>query len=178
MKNPSSSPSSTSLHNCRKTLEFWHKVEFFIPFNLDRELEQIIDVEKHLRYLTKEQLQEPNIEPLWQVDVPPEKELSSFDLYLGLFDIAQLTKAAKEICSDSLSENERNEEAERGELKGTSCFARIKLSNQGVPLLNDVSVSTVPWALGVLQKDGVLGLSSEAFQAGVVEQSQRTGRKN
>lgn len=169
MNKSPSSRSATSLGNGRKTLEFWHKVEFFIPFNLDRELEQIKDVEKHLRYLTKEQLQKPTIEPLWQADSPPEKELSGFDLYLGLFDIAKLAEAAKEILGDTLSENEVNEEAERGELKGTTCFARIKLNPQGIPLLKEVSVSTVPWALGVIQRDGVSGLSSEAFQDGQSE---------
>jgi hypothetical protein len=66
-----------------------------------------------------------------------------------------------------LTPEDEYDQEERGELEGRTCFARIKVSAQGEPLLDDVSVSTAPWALGRIQQQGMSGLDFDLFRADI-----------
>ncbi|MDC8758109.1 DEAD/DEAH box helicase [Janthinobacterium fluminis] len=134
-------------------LEYWHKIEFFIPFDLA----QVSDTpdEWKLRWLTRGDLATLPSTFLTQLRVPPELRISGFKLFLGVFDKAEIARAGNAVASPS----EQLEEAEKGALQGRSCFARITLNAAGEPNFDPVSVSTVPWALG----RGLNALGLDAF---------------
>src|SRR4051794_27991995 len=64
-------------------LDFWHKVEFFIPFDLDQRIEG--EDEHKVRLLHRRDLDGDSAE-LWRAAVEEDEEIKSFVLYLGVFD--------------------------------------------------------------------------------------------
>lgn len=144
-------------------LDFWHKVEFFIPFDVQN---QVLDNAEdwQIRSLERSELQAPS-RPLWQAQVPEDRRLSGFELYIGVFDKG----AIGQLCEQALgqmpaSDDQQFEEDARADLEGLTCFARIKLSEHGEPELAQVSVSTLPWAIGQVRTYGLSKLSDQAFQ--------------
>lgn len=166
--NATSTSTSTDLDRCQKILELWHKVEFFIPFNLQQQVLDTKDAEWSVRSFTEAKLREAAPNALWQVHVSAERELSGFVLYLGIFDKSDLAIVTEQVVRETLTPDQKFEQIERGDLDGPTCFARINLNIYGEPLLKDVSVSTVPWALGSIQQRGLGGLSFDAFHGGVL----------
>ena len=83
-----------------------------------------------------------------------------FGTGLGVFDKSVLAG----VVRDALSEQEELEQDERGELEGLTCMARVKAGPLGEPLLQEVSVSTAPWALGRVQAEGLAGLKFDVFE--------------
>lgn len=158
---------STLNSHCTSILRFWHKIEFFIPFDLQRQVLEERDAELNTRTFSRRQLDTADVRSLWQVVAPPGRKVSSFDVYLGVFDKAELTEIAQRVVHAALTSEEEYEQEERGELEGWTCFARIKVSAEGEPRLEEVSVSTAPWALGRIRQLGLAGLDFDAFQAGL-----------
>ncbi|ANN69700.1 hypothetical protein BAU06_15905 [Bordetella bronchialis] len=150
-------------------MAFWHKVEFFIPFDLRGQVLQAKGAEWSVKYITAAELQA--IAPassgdLWQVArVPEEKAVRGFELYLGVFDKSVLATVTERLIGSLDAEAIRIDQEERGELEGETCFAKVWLNAAGEPQLDQVSVSTVPWALGAISRQGLGGLSFDAFQA-------------
>ena len=75
------------------------------------------------------------------------------------------------MCSQALDfEPSQNleEEAERTDLEGKTCFAKLKISQTGELLFKSereaISVSTLPWALGQIQVQGISALTHSAFE--------------
>lgn len=159
MQNP-----ADSLH--KSILGFWHKIEFFIPFDLDRQVLEARDADT-VRMLSLAQLAKSDAASLWQANLPADRRLTSFELYLGVFDKRELVEVTQQVVHETLTPDEEYEQEARGELEGPTCFARIKLNVQGEPILGEVSVSTAPWALGQIQLRGLEGLNFDAFQAGL-----------
>jgi hypothetical protein len=155
-----------ALSRCSGILRFWHKVEFFIPYDLQRQVLDAKDAEWSVRTFSGRHLQHAGTRALWQVEPPTGRKLSSFDVYLGVFDKTELTEVTKRVVHAALTPNEDYDQKERGELEGQTCFARIKVTAQGEPLLDEVSVSTAPWALGRIQQRGLAGLDFDSFQTG------------
>ncbi|MGJ8628664.1 MAG: DEAD/DEAH box helicase [Sulfitobacter sp.] len=136
-------------------LSFWHKVEFFIPFDLDNRA-----------------VEQTNQKKLWRAygqtselkcdDVPKGFEVSRYKLYLGAFD--------KSVIKDVLpnegasTENESFEDRERSNLEGLTCMASIGLAPDASPVFDDFEISTLPWAIGQSRAKGLGALSSDAFQ--------------
>ncbi|MGN4188931.1 DEAD/DEAH box helicase [Burkholderia gladioli] len=152
-------------------LEFWHKVEFFIPFDLRGQVLQTSDAEWSVKRITTTELQSLSANmsgDLWQVARMPEaKQLLGFDLYLGVFDKSVLATVSELAIGASSSEEIDLDQMERGDLEGETCFARLRLNAVGEPQLDQVSVSTVPWALGHVQRGEIGKLSFGAFQSGL-----------
>ena len=121
-------------------LEYWHKIEFFIPFDLN----QITEVEDQstVRLLHREQLAQWSPQFFTQLPVGADREIDGFSLFLGVFDKAEINKLLPATGADTIAE------AEKTELVGRSCFARLSLNALGEPQFDPVSVSTLPWALG------------------------------
>ena len=121
-------------------LEYWHKIEFFIPFDLN----QITEVEdpSTVRLLHREQLAKWSPHSFMQLPVASDREIDGFSLFLGVFDKAEIGKMLPAGTAESISETEKTE------LSGRSCFARVSLNALGEPQFDQVSVSTLPWALG------------------------------
>lgn len=146
-------------------LRFWHQVEFFIPFDLRQQVLEARDAEWAVRSWSIEDLRRKD-QPLWQPPVPCTRRLIGFDVYFGLFDKSQLAEVTQHALRETLNAGEIWEQDERGELEGPTCIARMRTGPAGEPLLEDVSVSTAPWALGRLQRHGadLAALDFDAFQ--------------
>ncbi len=154
--------------NCSSILRYWHKVEFFIPYDL-AQITDRQDAEASVRSFSIPQLQKAAQNAggvLWKPEVPEGRVLASFDVYLGVFDKSELSRITEQVLGVG-SEFERHEQEQRSELEGATCFAHIRLDMHGEPLFNEVSVSTVPWALGCIRSRGLAGLDMESFVGSV-----------
>ncbi|MEJ7139376.1 AAA domain-containing protein [Amphibiibacter pelophylacis] len=145
-------------------LSYWHKIEFFIPYDLQRQVLEAKDAEWSVRLFSVDQLARLSTQVLWSAPVPEGRRLSGFDVYLGVFDKAELADVTRRVVAETLSDLEAYEQDERGELEGLTCCASLRMSADGTPLLDDLSVSTVPWALGRIVHQGLDGLDFEVFQ--------------
>ncbi|MBN3815774.1 hypothetical protein G3N57_03785 [Paraburkholderia sp. Se-20369] len=141
-------------------LDYWHKIEFFIPFDMKQVFEQVD--ERYLIWLQKTDLSDATYSP-WQVDLPRGRELTGFRLYLGVFDMTVIADFARGLSKREAIDPV--EEDERTALDGASCMAKMYLDAHGQPLSHPLSISTVPWAMGVAQRSGLAALSSGAFEA-------------
>lgn len=86
---------------------------------------------------------------MWEANLPDEYELKSFYLYLGIFDKSEITR----ICERAIGSKPQfnpDEEIERTDLEGNTCFARLSISPTGELAFESkaeaLSVSTLPWA--------------------------------
>ena len=160
---------TSSNDRLRQILEFWHKVEFFIPYDLRGQVLQADDAESRVKRITVAELQALSPDAtgdLWQVArVPEGMEVSGFNLFLGVFDKGALATVTGKAVDESSSEEIEIDQEERGDLEGETCFAKVRLNALGEPQFDQVSVSTVPWALGRVLHGGVESLSFEAFQS-------------
>jgi hypothetical protein len=163
----STQKTNPAVSHCTNILKFWHKVEFFIPFDLQRQVLEAKDAEWSVRTFSAPQLEAADTRVLWRVAPPAGRKLNGFEVYLAVFDKVELTEVTQRVVHEALTPEEEYDQEERGELEGRTCFARIKVSAQGEPLLEEVSISTAPWALGCIQQHGLAGLDFEAFQADI-----------
>ncbi|MDR2837851.1 MAG: hypothetical protein LBV49_04670 [Azonexus sp.] len=140
-------------------LDFWHKVEFFIPFDLKQVSDQAD--EKDLKRLTLNDLR-PQAPSPWRIAVPEGHELTGFQLYLGVFDMQAIEDFANQLSAKGVANP--MEDAERTALDGQSCIAKISLNAHGEPEFGRLSVSTVPWAIGTAKRKGLAALTLDAFK--------------
>ncbi|HRH78009.1 MAG TPA: hypothetical protein PK129_11715, partial [Cellvibrionaceae bacterium] len=127
------------------------------------------DAETSVRTFSKHQLDLADIKSLWSVKPPDGRRLTGFEVFLGVFEKAELTEVTSRVVRETLNREDELEQEQRGdlELDGLTCFARINLNTEGEPCLGEVSVSTAPWALGRIQNKGLAGLDFDAFQADI-----------
>ncbi|WP_298231828.1 AAA domain-containing protein [uncultured Azohydromonas sp.] len=151
-----------------RILRFWHQVEFFLPFDLQQQVLDADDADWAVRGLSLAELQSSRL-PLWRPIPPPDRRLTGFDVYLGVFDKCVLAQVTRSVVNEDLAPAEKFEEEERAELEGATCIAKIRVGLSGEPFLDDVSISTAPWALGRIQGGTWSALDFEAFQQGVEE---------
>jgi hypothetical protein len=154
-------------------LNSWHKIEFFIPFDLERSVIQDTHQYKKINWLHGESLQQGA-----EIFVFPDcrdGKVPSYSLFLGVFDKNEIAPICDDVLQLSLNPNDTYENKERGDLEGATCFAKIKLNKFGEPILDEISISTLPWALGVIQRFGLEGLNASSFataQARLIEKLQ------
>ncbi|MGN6315887.1 DEAD/DEAH box helicase [Trinickia sp.] len=158
----------TQAETLHDILDFWHKVEFFIPFDL----KQVFDKteERDLKWLKPEDFR-PGAPSPWQVDVPADRELTGFTLYLGVFDMQFIADFARTLSASGATNP--IEETERTALEGKSCIARVSVDAQGQSEFDPVSISTVPWAIGTAKTYGLQALTSESFAQAKGDLSER-----
>ena len=111
-----------------RVLRFWHKVEFFIPFDLQKQVLEARDADWAVRTWSSQSLPHGTAY-LWSFKLPPGRKLVGFDIFLGVFDKSVLTG----VVRDALSEQEELEQDERGELEGLTCMAKVKAGPSGEP---------------------------------------------
>lgn len=137
----------------RDILEFWHRVEFFDPFDLGSQVEEASDTRRCLwrKY--------GDTSDIVCVDIPEKHEISSYTLFLGVFDKGDVRQAIRSIQTegDALEE-------ERLALEGSTCMASIRLSSAAVPMIKTFEVSVLPWAMGRALSSGLDSLTSTAFE--------------
>ncbi|MCA8065196.1 DEAD/DEAH box helicase [Burkholderia sp. AU38729] len=140
-------------------LDYWHKIEFFIPFDLKQVFDHADD--DSLKWIEPADLA-PGAASLWAVGaIPEERELTGFRLYLGVFDMQAIVDFANTLSPEGACI--APEEEERTALDGRSCMARITLDAAGEPAFDPLSVSTAPWAIGTARSDGLEMLGSASF---------------
>jgi len=173
---------STSTPKSQKILEFWHKIEFFIPFDLDGQVLEHQDKDWAVRCISSKELS--SLDPqscgdFWKIEgIPKGRRHCGYEVYLGIFDKSLLSDVVKNNLRYAPSDTEAIEDSERGDLEGLTCFARIILSEGAEPQMDRVSVSTAPWALGRLQQGGIDSLDFDAFHTGLKELTQELERFN
>ena len=150
-------------------LNSWHKIEFFIPFDLEG---SVIDQQTRRTPVLKifEQDLHQGDDAFRFKELEPGKT-AKYELYIGVFDKNEIAP----ICDSALGLNPSSkallENQERGDLEGLTCYAKLKLTEQKEPIFDEVSVSTLPWTLGVIQHSGLDGLSAESFAQAKAELS-------
>jgi hypothetical protein len=141
-------------------LDYWHKIEFFLPFDLDSRIEECEEWQIH--WLHSDALADENWS-LWKPNVPDTHIFNSYSLFLGIFDKAESIRVSRQFAAASASALEEFEDAERADLEGSTCFAKLRLSENGAPCLEEISISTLPWALGRAKEEGLSSLGYDAF---------------
>ncbi|MCU6673810.1 hypothetical protein [Leclercia adecarboxylata] len=139
-------------------LRAWQRIEFFQPYTLEVE-------DKSLRISLSQLIKHgDNLLP-WhsqelcqQYQIPPK---ANFTLHVGLFDKSIASEISREIFSEDDEECEQ-----RLNQEGTTCFAKVQLDVEGVPAIDRLSVSSLPWALGHLQNKRFQKLDSVIFANG------------
>lgn len=86
-------------------LHFWHKVEFFIPFDLQRQVLEAEDAEWAVNSWSIESLRRAD-RSLWSPPVPSECRLTGFDVYLVIFDKSLLAEITQRVLHESSHPNE------------------------------------------------------------------------
>lgn len=122
---------SAAISRCTSILKFWHKVEFFIPFDLQRQVLDAKDAEWSVRTFSAQQLAIADTVALWRATPPAGRKLTGFEIYLGIFDKTELTEVTRRVVHETLTPDEEFDQEERGELEGRTCVAHIKVSPQG-----------------------------------------------
>jgi hypothetical protein len=154
-------------HGAGRILRFWHRVEFFIPFDLEQQVMDAPDAEWAVQSWSVAALRRA-AHPLWEPRLPAGRELTGFDVYFGVFDKSLLADVTRQVLRASMTPDETVEQEERGALEGLTCMAKLRMGPAGEPGLDDVSVSTAPWALGQIQHTGRLdALHFAAFEDGI-----------
>ncbi|ROM55132.1 hypothetical protein BK648_06425 [Pseudomonas poae] len=146
-------------------LDYWHKVEFFVPYGLDQRLDELEG------WQSKVVLQAACLEAgstQWNhIDVPVDKEITGYSLFLGVFDKSAVLTVCETLLPvpAPLSDITRFEEEARADLEGQTCFAKIGLDKSGCPLADSISISTAPWALGQTLSQGLGALGASEFES-------------
>ncbi|ARM86430.1 helicase-like domain-containing protein [Rhizobium sp. CIAT894] len=140
-------------------LDFWHKIEFFIPYDLSSRI--VTGEGRSVFWLHRKTLEDDGA-ALSRPAIPEEKQITGFTLFLGVFSKSEITSIRRHF-DNVAADIAEYEDAERSDLDGDTCFASLRLTPLGQPIFETFSVSTLPWALGRVQKSGLSSLSSEAF---------------
>src|SRR5436305_14675957 len=99
-------------------LGFWHKIEFFIPFDLDQRIAE--EDEHKVRFLHRRDLSDGSAE-LWHAAVEEDEEIRKFVLYLGVFDKSEITRVCDRVLESATAADDDGE-FERTESEGWTCF--------------------------------------------------------
>ena len=154
---------STSRETCLQVLRYWHQIEFFIPFNLDDVLsrgDSPLDISLH--NLHGEQANK--ILP-W---LSKAQDLYHYQLYLLPFDKKELTALSTRHFPMEFAHQNEIELEEKLDDEGLTCFARLFIDKKGRPQLGGLSISTLPWAMGMLQSGEYGQLSEVSFERDMI----------
>ena len=144
----------------KEILEFWHTVEFFVPYDLDR----VAESASQSSWLSKDATGFGIAEELpWALRA---REGVAFQLYLGVFDSGDVTEVCKQVGLEEDRPVRQIDNQERGsEARDRhTCFAKIRVGPDGIVDWRRCSVSTLPWALRHLKEGKLRELSSSAWE--------------
>lgn len=142
-------------------LNSWHKIEFFIPFDLEGSVVKDTHSYKQVHWILRGALHDES--GMFPFPDCTAGKAPRYDLFLGVFDKNELSLISDKILEPTQTDEFENEA--RGSLGGATCFAKIKLNEQKEPLFDEISISTLPWALGTVQRSGLQGLSAREFSS-------------
>jgi hypothetical protein len=148
-------------------LDFWHKVEFFIPYDLQGQVLDDAGPDRPTIELSRADLVELGHTPLVQartVKLEPGKAVIGYDLFLNCFDKTEVASLSRELTGELRADSVAAiDQQERGDTEGRTCFARLSMDAEGHVTFDEISVSTVPWAIGRVRATGLAALGAEAF---------------
>lgn len=148
-----------------KILNYWHAIEFFVPFDL----QEILD-RKPYPIFRKQLIRQKDAAIPWlnqtafQLAGGKPKKLYRYTIYLLPFDKNELTGLCNKLFPLGRNELEQIEFEERLDDEGKTCFARLGLNPYGESETDRFSISTLPWAIGKLQKNNLEELSLDNYQ--------------
>lgn len=155
-------PPSDSLAQKKAILEYWSLVEFFSPYLLDNALDS---KKTYQKIYASEPLSYPL--PWLNSEIIPENDsrtplAKGYQLYLGLFNIEETADRARHVFTSKPSDWQSMnwKDCKEGSL---TAFARLLVSTHGIPLFSTLSLSTLPWAHGVLLNHKQEGITIEEY---------------
>lgn len=141
-------------------LDFWHRLEFFVPFNLDQRVEN--NENKKVSWLNSDRLDQDLVKILAYCP-PVGKRISRVTLFLAVFDISELDIMIQKIAPTPEG-TDAFENDERGLSDGRTCFAEFDLTQALSLNMESIKVSTLPWAMGRCLSEGLVSLDNATFQ--------------
>lgn len=105
-------------------LDFWHKIEFFIPYDLSS---RIVSGEGRAVFWLHAKTLGDDGAALSRPAIPEEKQITGFTLFLGVFNKSEIADIRRHFDSVTADIAEYDD-AERGDLDGDTCFASLQLS--------------------------------------------------
>lgn len=142
-------------------LRAWQRIEFFQPYTLEKNdkslsisLNQLVSQGDALLPWHSEALRH-------QFEIPQN---ARYILHIGLFEKNIASELSLKIFGSD-GELDEKEYEQRLDRDGTTCFAKVQLNAEGSPMMDKLSVSSLPWALGHLAKQRFQLLESTIFAA-------------
>lgn len=153
-----------TIQKTSRILDYWHSVEFFNSYRLDDQLEEARDSNRKticIRRSTSGSLEG------WD-----QIAGCSGDLYLLPFDVVQATAEVERFLAENSSvARSQIEQVRDDEMapEGLTCFAKVRLGQDGRVSADSLSVSALPWALGRLQGETLEDLCAQAFESSLTD---------
>lgn len=143
---------------CLDVLRFWHRLEFFVPFDLDN----AVSYGRETRDISFQSLLDERGDAFlpW---LNNENGLFHYQLFLLPFDKKELTRMSAHFFPMELQSQQAVAMEETLDDEGLTCFARLFIDKQGMPQWDGLSISTLPWALGMMQSNEFDKLSEQRF---------------
>lgn len=144
-----------------RILRSWHIVEFFQPYTIE-DNDKIVRITKDELYRCENTLL-PWLAPQAkeQLNIPHGK--LRYTIYLGVFDKSEVTQISEQVFGHETDPIRLHEQEQRLDDEGATCFAKLHLDQYGSPNFENMSVSTLPWALGHLRNGTTDKLTYEAY---------------
>lgn len=146
-------------------LRSWHRVEFFQPYTVpDSDDYNIVKISMPELLARSDSLM-PWLNPArkHQLNIPADA-IVIYTLYLGLFNKGELNRIVERQLGRPNDDVAFVEADQRSDNEGFTCYARLDVDQFGVPNFADMSVSTLPWAMGHLMQNALDQLSHDAFE--------------
>lgn len=139
-------------------LDFWHKIEFFLPYDLQEAFDKISKNQIYLPY-NYEDIENISTEELWCNPYLGENEIvTGFELFIGVYNKNELSEQLREMLN--LTDDSKhvrfidNVLEQQGDKKGLSCCARLVFDEFGrldPYKTGNIEISTAPWAIGQIR---------------------------
>ncbi|MBB1191968.1 hypothetical protein EII07_29265, partial [Klebsiella pneumoniae] len=94
------------------------------------------------------------------------------ELYLVPFDVVLATAEVERFLAQRSSvARSQIEQVRDDEMapEGLTCFAKVRLGQDGRVIADSLSVSALPWALGRLHSDALEDLCAQAFESSLTD---------
>lgn len=147
-------------------LSFWHKLEFFAPFDAKQKITEAQDDNRYCSFTIKQLEELPQKQSVRHLlpTALPNKEFAGADIYLNLFDTGKISQIIQDILQEELSECEQFSQEAMNADDGITCFAKLQILQDGALDIKNIQLSTVPWALGLSAKHGLGALNINTFE--------------
>lgn len=148
-------------------LSFWHKLEFFSPFDAKQPIDKAIENKAYRSFSVVDLKSLPQNQSVSAyIPKPPNgMKFNGASIYFNLFDASKISENVQNVLKEELSEEEQFSLEELGANDGITCFARLKMAKDGSLDIEEIELSTVPWALGLISQYGLNALDADKFDA-------------